>query len=549
VYFSPAIFRKAKPEKEYILGAQVIWAEYDGNAPDEWTEAPDGSADGAHTAVPGPPSLRVQSSTDTHQHCYWKLEELSTDVEFIERVNRAIAYETKSDTSGWDANQVLRPPHTINYKHDLEVTVVEENDREYHNKHFSHIKSFKELVDTNIDINELPPVQELIGKYQWEADTLNLLLKDADNIPTGMRSSALMRIGFHCAELGMSDSEAYAILIWADDKWGKFKGRSDRKKRLIDIINRARQKHPRATETVTFAGLVSPDTKIETDTRIVYGFQDLLKAEIRIEWAIKDLMPRAGLGIIGSASGVGKTQLSLNMAIRCALSRDFLGWSPIGRQKLLFLELEMNAGSFKHFISNMAQAYSPEDLETLQRNLLLAPINEPIPLHHPTGRQFIEELIVKYQPDGIVIDSLGKIHLGNLNDDELIRKTMIYINYLRSKFGVYVWIIHHNRKAQEGNKRPRKLEDLYGNQYLTTDLDIAISLWKEEDGRLELRQVKNRLAEEVPPFSIRRVEHLQFIRDDTAMPEGIMNGLQKGITPPKDEPPNGGIPHFDLGVG
>jgi len=549
VYFSPAIFSKSKPEKEFVLGSHVLWAEYDGNAPKEWPSSQAERPGGALSAVPGPPSLRIQSSQESHQHCYWKLEELCTDTETLERINRAIAYESKSDTSGWDANQVLRPPFTTNFRRKADGKVVgepadvvwlEDNDNTYHTKLFSHIKSFKELVDNNIDVGELPDVQVIIGKYTWNEDTLQLLLKEADDVPVGMRSSALMRVAYHCAELGMTDSEAYSLLIWADDKWGKFKQRSDRKKRLIDLINKARLKHPRAVEVPTFKGLMSTATAVQTDVPTIFGFKELLNLEVKIEWAVKDLMPRGGFGMISSASGVGKTQFMMNYAMRTCLSRDFLGWMPMGEQKIMFLQLEMGPGPFKYFASNMAGAYNGAELERLQNQFLLAPINEPIPLHHPKGQAFLEAILTEYQPDGIILDSLGKVHLGSLNDDEAIRKTMVYINYIRSKFGVYVWLIHHNRKGQEGNRRPRKLEDMYGNQYLTTDLDVALSLWKEDSGLMECRVVKNRLAAERSPFMIQRIEHLQYIETDrqpqAEQPKGIVKddkliGLQPGVLP------------------
>lgn len=114
VFFSPAMFVTSSPRKEAVMGSRTLWVDYDGNAPQAWPEQQPEGALG--TLWVPPPTLRVQSSLPGHEHCYWALDEFVTDVDWIDDRNRAIAYATAADTSGWDSNQVLRPPHTVNRK-------------------------------------------------------------------------------------------------------------------------------------------------------------------------------------------------------------------------------------------------------------------------------------------------------------------------------------------------------------------------------------------------------------------------------------------------
>ena len=114
VFYSPAVFKAASPKKEAVLGSWVLWVDFDGNAPDSW-----------ETLEIPYPSLRVQSSMPGHEHVYWKLEEFLDDIPVLEDRNRSIAYMLKADTSGWDADQILRPIHTINRKRDLPVVIKE----------------------------------------------------------------------------------------------------------------------------------------------------------------------------------------------------------------------------------------------------------------------------------------------------------------------------------------------------------------------------------------------------------------------------------------
>lgn len=107
IYFAPVLFSRTSPDKKNVLGSQVLWVDFDGNAPVDWP------AD-----VAPEPTLIVQSSLTQNQHCYWLLDEVIDDIDLLEDRNRALALALKADTSGWDADQILRPPHTLNQKID-----------------------------------------------------------------------------------------------------------------------------------------------------------------------------------------------------------------------------------------------------------------------------------------------------------------------------------------------------------------------------------------------------------------------------------------------
>lgn len=120
VFYSPALFKAANPAKENVLGSWMLWVDFDGNAPKEWAQEPE---DGK-LFIP-PPTLIVQSSIEGHEHCYWKLDTFVNDIESLEDRNRALAYVMHADTSGWDADQILRPIRTTNHKRNMPVIVKE----------------------------------------------------------------------------------------------------------------------------------------------------------------------------------------------------------------------------------------------------------------------------------------------------------------------------------------------------------------------------------------------------------------------------------------
>lgn len=516
-YYSPALYKTYNSAtKDNVLGSHVLWAEFDGDAPDNWAAIPAGDSPEApeagrqaHSAHSDPipaPSLRVQSSQDGHEHVYWRLDEFCTDIQWLEDRNRSITYSKRADTSGWDATQILRPPFTTNYKRDLPVTVVNDNGPEYSRQVFQGLKPPPVIVSESIDTEDLPKFEGIIAKYPWDEEHFALFMDP--QIPEGSRSSALMRLGYFCAEAGMSDQEAYTILENADRRWGKYLGRNDRKRRLVDIINRARQKHPNGVVNETFSGLLG--TKTEQGLSLTYGFSDFLASEVHVEWEIEGLLEKGGFGLMAAMPGVGKTQMSIQLGISCSLGTNFLGWKIPKPRKIVLLSLEMSHVGLKIFLQTIAREYTPEQHAALQDNFIVVPLGEPISFDKPEGMKFLETILDDIEPDGLIIDSIGKLSM-----EELSEKTAKGINaaflHLRKRYGCFIWVIHHNRKATDNNKKPAGLADVYGNMYLTAEMTTVLVLWPDpEKGEIEIITAKSRLSEMRKPFRVARNENLYF---------------------------------------
>lgn len=526
VFCAPAIFKDTRATKDAVKGSFVLWADFDGNAPAEWpaTLPQDGSP-----AVP-PPTMRVQSSKEGNEHVYWKLNKFCEDVGQIEDRNRAIAYILRTDVSGWDCNQILRPPGTVNHKRNLPVTLRNiERDKStssYQLDSFRSIPAAIQLVDSSVDTENLPAVERIIAKYPWDEQHFSLFMGVVDE---GQRSHALMRIGYFCAEKGMTDTEMYAILDNADQRWKKFVGRNDRHRRLLDIVNRARLKHPVGDNELNFRGLLG-DSSGTTGSTLVYNFGDFLNSELQVEWAIEGLLEKGGFGLVAAMPGVGKTQFSMQLAISAALGIPFLGWNIPNKQRVLFLSLEMSHVSLKYITEIIAKGYTEEELDQIHENVLIAPIGEAISLDRPEGIRFLESLVESYSPDGIVIDSMGKLSSKEISNDAVIKVLNNQYIRLRKKFGCWLWFIHHNRKENGDNKKPVSLADIYGNQYITAEMTSCLILWKEKekdskgDRLVSCIPVKQRLSRERTPFIMERTAELKFIeRANTVATEFLAN--------------------------
>jgi hypothetical protein len=174
----------------------------------------------------------------------------------------------------------------------------------------------------------------------------------------------------------------------------------------------------------------------------------------------------------------------------------------------------MNHAGIKYFIEIMAKDFSDEELATLEENLMVAPIGEPLLLDTPDGQSILTGLLEYHQPDGLFFDSMGSATSGDLSQEGPVKQIMGYNDHLRNKYGIWTWYIHHQRKAQGDNKKPNKLSDVYGNQYLVNRATSVVLLWPAKD-RIEVTDLKIRLAPQTEPWEIQRLNNLDFVKLET----------------------------------
>ena len=511
VYFGPALYKEpTEATKENILGSWTYWSEWDGLAP-TW------DVDGAGRAASGPlkgipaPSIRVQSSARGHEHLYWLLEEFQDNPEVIERVNRTITYAGGADKGCWNANRVLRPPGTVNTgygkdREQLPVHILETNKSFVTSRDFDILPPPKKVTADEIQQYEnLPSLDKVKALYEWTSDLYSIFEQDSPK--TGDRSSAMVRIAMMCAEQGFSEEAIFVVLRDVDDRWGKYKDRKDRDVHLIKMVDRAKTKHPHGIAEEVWS------TTTETNKKSVYGFRDLLRADIHIDWLIKDLLPRKGMGIIAAAPGVGKTLMAVDMAINMALGREYLNWVIEDEIKVLFLSLEMPEAPFQYFQAHVAQALSEEELDRLNVKFLIAPLGEMLLLNEP-GEVYLNHLLSTYSPDVVIVDSLSQM-LVDMQDDKAARSFMSRIKKFGDIYDTAFMFVHHNRKPSEN--KPSTQADMFGSVFIASNVDFIISLWKDQDHSKAIRfaMAKNRLADTGQPMLAIRGEDLRYeLRDE-----------------------------------
>lgn len=490
VFIAPALFNAKSSKREHVKVSNVLWTEFDGNTPLDFDI---------------PPSMMVRSSEPGHEHIYWKLDQPLTDINTLEDYNRRICFKYGADNSAWDANQVLRPPYTINHKRNgLPVAILShQHDLTLHLSIFDSLAPAPEkTVDYSLwEKIDLPSLNDVIYQNKFGPDFKLVFEKSKEEVSD--RSASLTNMAFIAAEAGLSDKEIYTIISHLALRWEKFKHHTpaNRAKQLISIIEHTRIKYPHTN----YADL---------DQVFIYSPKSLLDTDIKVEWAIPGMLMKNGVMLMSGPGGIGKSQLSMQFMFHLAMGLPFLHYEIDEPQKVGFLSLEMPDLEVKAFLQSMypqlESVYTPEQIDLLNENMDIIPIGENLPLNTTAGQAIFLKYLEERKWNGVFIDSVGSAILGGLNDQANVQAFTNFNDKVRKRHNCFLWYIHHFRKPGPGQKSTGNAEDNYGDVYLFNRATSNYTLTRIADGVIRIKNPKNRLAPVEPDYKIQREQGLTF---------------------------------------
>lgn len=461
VYLGPVIYKEKKVAKDSIDHSNVVWIEFDGKEDIKWEKLPE-------------PDAIIQTSTSTHLHCFWQMEPLSSDS--LEDINRRITYYLEADSSGWDSTQVLRPPNTINYKHNVPVRSIKHTENLHQPNEFDPAPEIAKPVETYT-------YENLINVQGIKLDPSLAHKVNTEVVKHPHRSEFLMSTGYLLAESGLTGLEIVSCLYVVDARIKKFVGRGDQLKRLSEIASIALFKVERAS-------YIS-----------VYTPKEILTHSVDLEWVIPGLLHSTGMLILSGQPGVGKTQLTFDWAYRLACGLPILDLEIMRPQRVAYLSLEMDVVELKYIFVHQAEVFKQQGLWNANTFIIAPDIDSNL--------KGFEKTLAKINPDVLIIDSIVELATDDLNETES-KAIMKWMKKVRKVYNIAIIAVHHNRKASDSNKKPRRLGDLYGSFIFAKNSETVMSLWHEE-GRmgLELDILKARFSQK-RTINLLRTAHLTY---------------------------------------
>jgi len=497
VYLSPVLYNSINT-RDFKL-SQVVWCDFDEGIPSELGDFPR-------------PSIAVSSSNNPgKQHWYWKLKDKTSDSRTLERYNRQLAYALGADRGCWNFGRVLRPIETLNFKYDpaAPVSLVDTSDTKLDSHVFAALPDIPEPNRERFDWIRLPYIESFTAN--WSNQAYEFFRSDK---PDGTRHQALVSIAITCLEHGLSRSETMACLLDADDRWKKYVGRSDRISRLQAIVLYAEQtlQNDRGDAKSSLSGATDSEPsglRIDGNTKGPQPFGTFVRQQFHVDWVIENLVHRQGLAIVAAPPGIGKTQFSLNLALHVALGKNFLNWRVTKPRKILFLSLEMMQPELKFYLDKMAQEFTEEERKVFDKNCYFV-ARQAFRLNNESNQRQLLAWIDELEPDGVFIDSLSRCTGGDLEKGEVDTVFDFLNKEVRDKRKCFLWFVHHNRKANFNQKQPKKLEDLYGSQYIGAYASTVVGLWKITNQEIEVNCLKVWLSKPFKSFLIERTPQLTF---------------------------------------
>jgi hypothetical protein len=265
--------------------------------------------------------------------------------------------------------------------------------------------------------------------------------------------------------------------------------------------------------------------KIPIEKRKLISVGELLESDIPEEEMLvgRGLIPKEGFGLIGGLAKMGKTLLSLQLALSLVSGKHFLEEFPILKKcKVLYIYHENTLQGLSKILEKQVTGLNNINVDINRKDLLN--------FHLWNGKDFIFDLrnpkiseikkaIDIVNPDVIFLDPIGQFISFDINKAENIK---MFADLLRNICNCFWLLIHHNTKPKPertGEKDIAPIYKLLGSSYLANFCESFIGI--EEEGQnyptnyKKLYLILRRESEPLPLHLRRNLENLYYETIDT----------------------------------
>lgn len=209
--------------------------------------------------------------------------------------------------------------------------------------------------------------------------------------------------------------------------------------------------------------------------------------------------------LISGGTGVGKTQLALQLGICIAAPMPFLNFNIEEQKKVAYVSVEMSHGQIAWFLRQMVRSISVKDLA-----FRVLPIGQTVSILTEEAKNFYRQLAENY--DVIIIDTLGASTHTALSDEDAARVIVDFFNEL-TLLDKTVIVVHHDAKNTTGSRT----ENVYGSRLFGDRARTVLRMHKDRNDKSKamLEFSKISLAREPDDTLLERTEDLWYVSSDT----------------------------------
>ena len=232
------------------------------------------------------------------------------------------------------------------------------------------------------------------------------------------------------------------------------------------------------------------------------------KPSPKVEWVIKNTLPRATIGLIVGQTGSGKTFFALNLAIWLASALLEAPFETERPQKIIFLNNEDSELLLKKRLWHLSKHYSAV-WDKISENLLVFPVFGllgPLAEYGPHGNpqpssnfEVLKRLLEKYRPDLVFLDTFSRFFGLSENSAEDVAYWLFLLENLAKEFTASFLVVHHPRKGGSNSS----IDSSRGSSVLASNTRLLIALERNLNDSKKIIQVsviKNNYADFYPQF-------------------------------------------------
>ena len=216
-------------------------------------------------------------------------------------------------------------------------------------------------------------------------------------------------------------------------------------------------------------------------------------------------------------TGIGKTLFFLDWGAATAAGVDFLGWKGRRRARVMYLDGELPAETFKERMAMVGDRYG-DDIPLFGYNRDVLGPEEMPPLNTEVGAAWLTREIDTVKPDLIVFDAIMSLLSGNMAEEESWAPMKSLVRQISGRRIAQTWLHHtgHDEKRSFGTKtREWEMDSVIMLSKLSSDDDAPEP---SAAFRLEFTKSRHKTPDNFREFAPRivRATETGFVSEGTA---------------------------------